>query len=160
MLKINANTIEEFISAYPADVQDKLRKLRDTIRKAAPQATEAIKYGIPTFVLSGNLVHFAGYDHHIGFYPGASGIVEFKKELASYETSKGTVKFPLDKPLPLALILQIVKFRVAQNLAKKSKTSELRKPSSKAPTKKLSAKARTTATALPGKKTTRKKSSK
>lgn len=119
MLKISATTIDEFIAAYPPPIQTKLRKMRDTIKKAAPQATEAIKYGIPTFVLNGNLVHFAAYEHHIGFYPTPSGIVEFKKELAAFETAKGSVKFPLDKALPLALVSQIVKFRVAENLAKK-----------------------------------------
>jgi uncharacterized protein YdhG (YjbR/CyaY superfamily) len=133
MLKIVANTIDEFIAAFPRDVQDKLRKMRDTIRKAAPAATEAIKYGIPTFVLNGNLVHFSGYQHHIGFYPAPSGIVEFKKELAPYESAKGSVRFPLDKPLPLALVAQIVKFRVAENMAKKSKVTERAKktPASK-----------------------------
>lgn len=130
MLKIVANTIDEFIAAFPAPVQDKLRKLRDTIRKAAPSATEAIKYGIPTFVLNGNLVHFSGYDHHIGFYPAPSGILEFRKELSAYDSAKGSVRFPLDKPLPLSLVAQIVKFRVAENLAKKSKTKELAKSAS------------------------------
>ncbi|HTF20595.1 MAG TPA: DUF1801 domain-containing protein [Chryseolinea sp.] len=126
MLKNAATTIDEFIAAYPPAVQDKLRKLRDTIRKAAPAAAEAIKYGIPTFVLNGNLVHFAGYEHHIGFYPAPSGILEFRKELAAYESAKGSVRFPLDKPLPLSLVAQIVKFRVAENLAKKSKTKEMK----------------------------------
>lgn len=127
MLKIAAKTIDEFIAAYPPATQEKLRKLRDTIRRAAPTATEDIKYGIPTFVLNGNLVHFAGYEHHIGFYPAPSGIIEFKKELAPYESAKGSVKFPIDKPLPLALVAQIVKFRVAENMAKKSKVKELKK---------------------------------
>jgi uncharacterized protein YdhG (YjbR/CyaY superfamily) len=126
MLKIAANSIDEFIEAYPLATQEKLRKLRDTIKKAAPNATETIKYGIPTFVLNGNLVHFAGYEHHIGFYPAPSGIVEFKKELAAYESAKGSVRFPLDKPLPLSLVAKIVKFRVAENRAKKSKTTEMK----------------------------------
>jgi len=126
MLKIAATTIDEFIAAYPPAMQEKLRKMRDTIRKAAPDATETIKYGIPTFVLNGNLVHFAGYEHHIGFYPAPSGIVEFKKELSVYESAKGSVRFPLDKPLPLKLVAQIVKFRVAENRAKKSKTTEMK----------------------------------
>ena len=126
MLKIAANSIDEFIEAYPPSTQEKLRKLRDTIKKAAPHATETIKYGIPTFVLNGNLVHFAGYKHHIGFYPAPSGIVEFKKELALYESAKGSVRFPLDKPLPLSLVTKIVKFRVAENSAKKSKTTEMK----------------------------------
>lgn len=141
MLKIAATTIDEFIAAYPSAMQEKLRKLRDTIRKAAPAATEAIKYGIPTFVLNGNLVHFAGYEHHIGFYPAPSGIVEFKKELAAYESAKGSVRFPLDKPLPLSLVAQIVKFRVSENMAKKSKTTEMTKASSPAKAAKSAAKA-------------------
>ena len=141
MLKIAATTIDEFIAAYPPAVQDKLRKLRDTIRKAAPAAEEAIKYGIPTFVLNGNLVHFAGYEHHIGFYPAPSGIVEFKKELASYESAKGSVRFPLDKPLPLSLVAQIVKFRVWENMAKKSKTKEMKKSASPSRLAKTAAKA-------------------
>lgn len=120
MLKKSATTIDEFIATYPSAIQTKLRKMREAIRKAAPQATEAIKYGIPTFVLNGNLVHFAAYEHHIGFYPTPSGIEEFKKELAGFGTAKGSVKFPLDKPLPLALVTRIVKFRVAENLAKKT----------------------------------------
>lgn len=130
MLKINANNIDEFIAAFPPATQEKLNKLRNTIKKAAPQATEALKYGIPTFVLNGNLVHFSGYVNHIGFYPAPSGILEFKKELSVYETAKGSVRFPLDKPLPLSLIAQIVKFRVAENLAKRSKTKELKKAAS------------------------------
>jgi uncharacterized protein YdhG (YjbR/CyaY superfamily) len=132
MLKISANNIDEFIAAYPPAMQEKLRKMRNTIKKAAPAATEAIKYGIPTFVLNGNLVHFAAYEHHIGFYPAPSGIVEFRKELAPYESAKGSVRFPLDKPLPLALIAQIVKFRVAENMSKKSKLKEVKKTGSPA----------------------------
>ena len=151
MLKIVANTINEFIAAFPKNTQDKLRKMRDTIRKAAPSATEAIKYGIPTFVLNGNLVHFAGYQNHIGFYPAASGILEFKKELAGYESAKGSVRFPLDKPLPLTLVAQIVKFRVAENMAKKSKTMELTKKSS------ASKLAKSAAKKVVGKKVARKK---
>lgn len=127
MLKIAVETIDDFIAAYPSPVQKKLKQMRDTIRKAAPDATEAIKYGIPTFVLNGNLVHFAGYENHIGFYPAPSAIVEFKKELSGFETAKGSVRFPLDKPLPLSLVAQIVRFRVAENLSKKSKTKEMKK---------------------------------
>jgi uncharacterized protein YdhG (YjbR/CyaY superfamily) len=111
-------TIDEYISIFPEDVKAKLETLRATIRKAAPTAEEAISYMIPTFKLNGNLVHFAGYKSHIGFYPGAAGIASFEKELKGYETSKGTVQFPLDKPLPLKLVTTIVKFRVGQNLEK------------------------------------------
>lgn len=110
--------IDEYIASFPFEIQEKLEKVRATIRKAAPKAEEAISYMIPTFRLNGNLVHFAAYKNHIGFYPGAGGIAAFKEELAGYETSKGTVQFPLDKRLPLTLITKIVKFRVAQNLEK------------------------------------------
>ncbi len=108
-----AKNIDEYIAAFPADVQKSLQEVRATIRKAAPKAEEAIKYGIPTFVLNGNLVHFGGYNNHIGFYPAPSGIEAFKKELAPYEAGKGTIRFPLDKPIPLTLIKKVVEFRVA-----------------------------------------------
>ena len=111
-------TIDEYIASFPPEVQEKLETLRATIRKAAPKAEEAISYMIPTFRLHGNLVHFAAYKKHIGFYPGAGGIAAFEEELAGYETSKGTVQFPLEKRLPLTLITKIVKFRVQQNLDK------------------------------------------
>jgi uncharacterized protein YdhG (YjbR/CyaY superfamily) len=115
MQRINANTIDEYIKAFPESMQEKLQRIRSTIRKAAPDATEAISYGMPTFKHHGNLVHFAGYENHIGFYPGASGISTFKKELTGYVTSKGTIRLPLDKPLPIALIAKIVKLRVKDN---------------------------------------------
>jgi uncharacterized protein YdhG (YjbR/CyaY superfamily) len=120
-------TIDEYISIFPDDVKAKLETLRATIRKAAPKAEEAISYMIPTFKLNGNLVHFAGYKNHIGFYPGAAGIASFEKELKGYETSKGTVQFPLDKPLPLKLVTTIVKFRVGQNLEKVKGKSKKKK---------------------------------
>ncbi len=94
-------------------------QVRETIRASAPQAEETIKYGIPTFTLHGNLVHFGAYKHHIGFYPAPSGIEAFKKELSVYKCAKGSVQFPVDKPLPLTLITKIVKFRVKENLSKK-----------------------------------------
>ena len=93
--------------------------MREAIASEAPDAGEKIGYGIPTFTFHGNLVHYAAYDTHIGFYPGAAGIAEFAKELKGYETSKGTVRFPLDKPLPLELVRKITAFRVLQNSAKK-----------------------------------------
>lgn len=111
-------TITEYIAGFPPEVQEKLETIRATIRKAAPKAEEAISYMMPTFKLHGNLVHFAAFKNHIGFYPGASGIAAFQEELAGYETSKGTVQFPLDKRVPLTLITKIVKFRVQQNLDK------------------------------------------
>ncbi len=116
-MKIN-DSIDTYIQAYPKEIQNTLQILRTTIQKSAPQAKEAIKYGIPTFVLEGNLVHFGAYKKHIGFYPAPSGIKAFEKELAGYKQSKGAVQFPLDKPLPLTLITKIVKWRVKENLSK------------------------------------------
>ena len=110
-------SIDAYINQYPPQVQTLLHQMRKTIRAAAPQAQEAIKYGLPTFVLHGNLVHFGGFKEHIGFYPAPSGIQAFKKELSKYEQSKGAIRFPL-KPLPTALITKIVKYRVKQNLEK------------------------------------------
>jgi uncharacterized protein YdhG (YjbR/CyaY superfamily) len=112
--------IDNYIAAFPADVQRLLRQMRDTIRDAAPGAEEAISYGIPTFKQNGNLVHFAAFPHHIGFYATPTGHEAFEKELAVYKQGKGSVQFPLDQPLPLALIRKIVKFRVKQN-AERSK---------------------------------------
>jgi uncharacterized protein YdhG (YjbR/CyaY superfamily) len=109
-------TIDEYIAGFPDDVQEILEKVRMTIRKAAPDAEETINYQIPTFTLNGNLVHFAAFKKHIGFYPTSTGIEKFKKELSVYEGAKGSVKFPLDKPIPFALIGRIVKFRVKENL--------------------------------------------
>lgn len=111
-------SIDLFIADFPKETQVLLQKVRETIKKAAPKAEETISYGIPTFKLNGNLVHFSGYKHHIGFYPGASGIKAFEKELSTYKGAKGSVQFPLDKPIPYALITKITKFRVKQNLGK------------------------------------------
>lgn len=110
------STIDEYIATFPKDVQKILKQLRATIKAAAPEAEEKISYQIPTFALKGNLVHFAAYKAHIGFYPGASGIKTFAQDLANYQTSKGTVQFPLQDPLPLELISNIVKFRAVENL--------------------------------------------
>jgi len=126
-----ANGIDEHIAAFPPATQQMLQQLRKTIQKAAPEATETIGYGIPTFKLHGNLVHFSGYNHHIGFYPGAAGIENFKQELSGYKGAKGSVQFPLDKPLPLELITRIVSFRVQQNMAKAPKKTVV-KPVTKA----------------------------
>ena len=115
------NTIDEYISGFPDDIQTLLQQIRVTIREAAPEAEEAIKYAMPTFVLNGNLVHFAAFKNHIGFYPVPSGIEAFKKELSVYKGAKGSVQFPLDQPMPLELITKIVKFRVSENM-KKAKT--------------------------------------
>lgn len=118
MINKKAGNIDEFIAAFPRDVQELLEQIRMTIRKAAPEAMEKINYGIPTFTLHGNLVHFSAYKNHIGFYPASSGIRAFQKELSGYPCSKGTVRFPLDQPLPLGLIAKIVKFRVKENMEK------------------------------------------
>jgi uncharacterized protein YdhG (YjbR/CyaY superfamily) len=116
-----AENIDEYIASFPKEIQKMLKAMRTTIKKAAPEAEETISYAIPTFTLKGNLVHFAAFQNHIGFYPAPRGIEAFKKELSMYEGGKGTVKFPLDKPLPLNLISKIVKFRVKENLAKAKK---------------------------------------
>lgn len=114
--KIKFQTIDEYIGTFPKEVQSLLEKVRQTIRKAAPEAEETINYQIPTFKLHGNLVHFAAFKNHIGFYPTPTAIEVFKKELSPYEMAKGSVKFPIDKPLPLSLISIIVKYRVKENL--------------------------------------------
>jgi uncharacterized protein YdhG (YjbR/CyaY superfamily) len=116
--EITANTIDEYIAGFPEDVQDILRKIRDIIKEAAPDSLEAIKYQIPTFVLHGNLVHFAAFKKHIGFYPAPSGIAAFKKELSAYKSAKGSVQFPLDGPIPFNLIRKIVHFRVQESREK------------------------------------------
>lgn len=108
-------TIDEYIADFPENVQPHLEKVRAAIRKAAPDAEEAIKYSIPTFVLNGNLIHFAGWNSHVGLYPGSKPIEMFKDELAKYEISKGTVRFSLDKPIPLGLIGKITKYCVKRN---------------------------------------------
>ena len=113
------NAIDQYIAMFPAEVQEKLLEIRKTIREEAPDAEEAMKYAMPTFVLNGNLVHFAGYKHHIGFYPAPSGLRAFPEEIAQYKNSKGAVQFPLDQPLPLDLVRKIVRFRVKENLEKK-----------------------------------------
>ncbi len=109
-------TIDEFISNYPENVQGILQKIRQTIHGVTPEAKEKISYGIPTFTLKGNLVHFSAYEHHIGFYPGAGAIVAFKDDLKAYNTSKGTVQFPLDQPIPYDLIKKITKYCVQKKL--------------------------------------------
>jgi uncharacterized protein YdhG (YjbR/CyaY superfamily) len=113
-------TIDEYIATFPMNVQNILQELRQVIRDAAPEAKEAISYQMPTFKLNGNLVHFAAWRNHIGFYPGGSSAIEaFKKELSPYKQAKGTVQFPLDKPIPFDLLKKIVRFRVKQNESKK-----------------------------------------
>ena len=110
--------IDEYITGFPPEVQKILQQIRSTIRKAAPQAEETIKYQIPTYTLKGNLVSFAAYKNHIGLYPAPAGPREFQKELAVYKAAKSSVRFPLDQPMPFGLISKIVKLRVKENLAR------------------------------------------
>ena len=113
-----AKNIDEYIADFPKETQAAMEKVRAAIRKAAPNAEEAIKYQIPTFVLNGNLIHFGGYKNHIGLYPGSKPIEEFKDQLSGYKLAKGTVQLPLDKPMPVALISKITKFCVKRNQEK------------------------------------------
>ena len=110
----SAADVDAYIARFSPAVRARLRDMRKTIRKAAPHATERIAYGVPTFHMSGNLVHFAAFTNHVGFYPGPSGIAAFRAPLAKYKSAKGSVQFPHDEPLPLALVARIVKFRVAE----------------------------------------------
>ena len=130
-------TIDKYIAGFPEPVQVILQQLRTTIKKAAPAAEESINYGVPTFTLNGNLVHFAAYKNHIGFYPAPSAIEAFKKELSVYKGAKGSVQFSIDKPLPLALISKIVKFRVKENEAKTNGEKNLKPVAKKGGSKKL-----------------------
>lgn len=109
---------EEYIAAFPVETQKRLEQIRKTIKKAAPQAVEVISYGMPSFRLNGRLLYFAAFRNHIGFYPMATGVEEFKSLLSDYKWAKGSIQFPLSKPVPLELITRIVKFRVKENLAK------------------------------------------
>lgn len=121
--------VDNYIAGFPEGTQKILKKLRVAIKKAAPDAEELISYGIPTLRLNGNLVHFAAYQNHIGFYPAASGIAAFKEELSAYKGAKGSVQFPITEPLPLDLITRIVKFRVEENLRKAETTAQAKKGS-------------------------------
>ena len=118
--------VDHYIATFPNNVQTILRKLRTTIRKAAPGARETINYGIPAFSLEGSLVHYAAFKKHIGLYPRRSAINKFKAELSGYEMAKGTVRFPIGEPVPLDLISKIVKFRVKENRASAKAKSESR----------------------------------
>ncbi|SCY80916.1 iron chaperone [Flavobacterium caeni] len=113
-------TIDEYLSGFPPPTQTILMQIREAVQKAAPRATEKISYGIPTFYLYGNLVHFAAFKNHIGFYALPSGNEAFREELAAYPMGKGSIQFPIDRPMPLALIEKIVRFRVAENTEKKN----------------------------------------
>jgi uncharacterized protein YdhG (YjbR/CyaY superfamily) len=111
-------TIEEYFAIFPEEVREILKKIRQTIHKAAPEASETISYQMPTFKMKGNLVHFAAFKNHIGFYPTPSGTEAFQKELAPYKGGKGSIRFPLDQPIPYGLIEKIVKFRVKEQKGK------------------------------------------
>ncbi len=113
--------INAYVHLFPEDTRKILQKLRELIKKEAPEATEAIAYGIPTFKLNGNLVHFAAYKNHIGFYPAPSGVSAFQTELKPYIKGKGTIQFPLDQPIPYDLVRKVVRFRIAENARKASK---------------------------------------
>lgn len=114
-IRSTAHTVDEYIAEFPSGIRELLEQVREVIREAAPEASETISYAIPTFDLHGrHLVHFAGYDRHIGFYPGPSGIAAFKSELNGYRSAKGSVQFPVDRPLPAALIGRIVAYRVEE----------------------------------------------
>ncbi len=116
--KSSINSIDDYIATFPKDIQKILKELQSTIKAAAPDAEEKISYQMPTFFLNGNLVHFAAFKKHIGFYPTPSGIEAFQKELSVYDGAKGSVQFPIDEPMPLKLISRIVKFRAAENIKK------------------------------------------
>lgn len=125
--KVTFESMDHYISTFPADIQETLESIRQVIREAAPEASETISYQMPTFWQQGNVVHFAAFKNHIGFYPAPSGISEFEQELAPYITGKGTIQFPLGQPIPYELITKIVKFRVGENIAKAKKKSSKKK---------------------------------
>jgi len=125
--KTKPSNIDEYMAGLPENIQKILEELRSTIRKAAPAAEETINYGIPTFTLNGNLVHFAAFKNHIGFYPAPSGIEAYKKELSVYDGAKGSVQFPIKDKLPLALITKIVKFRVKENIERAKEKTKSKK---------------------------------
>lgn len=124
MESVKYNDIDTYIASFPPEIRKELEKIRIVIRKAAPEATEAISYGMPTFKQKGNLVHFAAFKNHIGFFPTPKPIEVFSKELAEYVTSKGTIRFPLNKQIPYDLIAAIVKFRVEETVKKLDKSKK------------------------------------
>jgi len=125
--QVGFHSIDEYISSFPVEIQKILEELRATIKAAAPDAEEKISYQMPAFALKGVIVYFAAWKNHIGFYPTSSGTQAFKRELSIYESAKGSIKFPIDRPLPLDLISKIVQFRVAENLRKAELKSSKRK---------------------------------
>ena len=125
--KAGFSSIDEYIATFPEDIRAVLEDVRATVKAAAPDASEKISYQMPTFDLKGNLVHFAAFKNHIGFYPTPSGTEAFREEIARYQGAKGSIRFPLDEPMPLDLITRIVQFRVAENLKKAEAKSRKRK---------------------------------
>jgi uncharacterized protein YdhG (YjbR/CyaY superfamily) len=125
--KVVFKSIDEYIATFPEEIQKILEELRATVHAAAPDAEEKISYQMPTFTLKGNLVHFAAFKNHIGFYPTPTGTEKFQKELSAYKGAKGSIRFPINKPMPLKLISRIVKFRVAENLRKAETKSSKKK---------------------------------
>lgn len=125
--KENVNSIDTYIGQFPAEIQEILQEIRQVIKEAAPEAEEKISYQMPTFYQGGNLVHFAAYKNHIGFYPAPSGIEKFKQDLSKYKSAKGSVQFPLNQPIPFDLIQKIVTFRVAENQALSENKQKKRK---------------------------------
>jgi len=113
--QVKPMNIDEYIAQFPREIQEKLQKIRATIKSVVPEATEAISYQMPTFKLNGNLVHFAAFKNHIGFFPTSSGVKAFESELKEYVHATGSIQFPLDKPIPFSLIKKITKFRVKEN---------------------------------------------
>lgn len=107
--------VEDYIASFPEDIQELLKELREAVRETAPEAMEKISYGMPTFAMDGNIIHFAAFKNHIGLYPGADGVAAFQDELKPYKTSKGTIQFSLDQPLPMNLIKRIVNYKVEEN---------------------------------------------
>jgi len=126
-MKIEFKDTDEYIATFPKETKEVLQQVRTAIKTSAPKAEEVISYGMPAFKLHGMLVYFAGYKQHIGFYPTASGIAAFKDELSKYKNAKGSVQFPLDKSMPIALIKKMVKFRVKENLEKEKLKKQLKK---------------------------------
>lgn len=121
MKTITPKNIDEYIAGFPPDVQESLQKLRTIVREAAPDAEETLKYRMPTFVLKENLVHFAAFGKHVGFYPTPSAIEAFSSDLKDYVSAKGSVQFPLNRPVPFALIKRMVQFRVKEIREKATK---------------------------------------
>ncbi len=121
--KIIYKTIDEYIAQFSSEIQEKLNTIRKIIKETAPDAEEKISWQMPTFAQNGNIIHFAAFKNHIGLFPGSSGIEAFMEKLSEYKTSKGTIQIPFDKPIPVKLIKDIVKFRVKENL----ETAKLKK---------------------------------